>query len=103
MGECLMKSDDNKRVLYFDATNIYGHSMSQPIPYDETEMWHGPRVLHMNKLEEISNTPDDSDIGDFIDVDIRYSNNINEKTKNFYFVLKLTFFLMINIMIIWKR
>ena len=24
-----------------DATNLYGHSMCQPLPYDETEMWHG--------------------------------------------------------------
>ena len=24
-----------------DATNLYGHSMSQMLPYDEIEMWHG--------------------------------------------------------------
>ena len=24
-----------------DATNLYGHSVSQPLPYDEIEMWHG--------------------------------------------------------------
>ena len=24
-----------------NATKIYGHSMSQFLPYDEIEMWHG--------------------------------------------------------------
>ena len=34
-------------------------------------------------LEEILKTPDNSDIGYFIEVDLRYPNNIEEKTKNF--------------------
>ena len=46
--------------------------MSQVLPYDESEMWHGHPDLHMNKLEEILNTPDDSDFGYFIEVDLRY-------------------------------
>ena len=33
--------------------------MSQPIPYDEIEMWHGHPDSYMNKLKEILNTPDD--------------------------------------------
>ena len=45
------------------ATNLYGHSFSQLLPYDEIEMWHGPPDLYVNKLEKILNTPDDSDIG----------------------------------------
>ena len=39
--------------------------MSQVLPYDETEMWHGHPDLYMNKLEEILSTPDDSDTGYF--------------------------------------
>ena len=39
----------------------------------------------MNWLEEILNTPDDSDIGYFIEADLRYPDNIKEKTKNFPF------------------
>ena len=30
-----VKSDDNKKMLYIDAINLYGHSVSQPLPYDE--------------------------------------------------------------------
>ena len=29
MGDRYVKSDENKKILYMDATNLYGHSMSQ--------------------------------------------------------------------------
>ena len=59
--------------------NLYGHSMSQPLPYDEIKF--DKNV----KLEELLNTLDDSDIGYFIEVDLTYPDNIKEKTKNFPF------------------
>ena len=74
-----------KKTLYADANNLYGHSMSQTLRYDETEMWHGYPGLYLNWLEESLNTPDDSDIGYFVEFDLRYSDNIKEKTKKFHF------------------
>ena len=71
MGDRYVKSDETKNKLYMDATNLYGHSMSQPSPCDETEMWHGHPDLYMNKLEENLYTRDDSDIGFFVEVDLR--------------------------------
>ena len=68
-----------------DATYLYGHSMTQPLPYDEIERWHGHPDLYMNKLEKILNTSNDSDSGYFIEVDLRYSDNIKEKTNKFLF------------------
>ena len=59
--------------------------MSQPLAYDEIEMWHGHPDLFMNKLEEILNTSDDSDIGYSREVDLGYLNNKIEKTKVFPF------------------
>ena len=57
MANPYVKSDDNKKILFAYAINIYGHSMSQPLPYDEIK-------LDKNvKLEVIINTLDDSDIG----------------------------------------
>ena len=41
MGNRYVKSDENNKIIYADATNLYGHSMSQFLPYDEIEMWHG--------------------------------------------------------------
>ena len=34
MGNRNVKSDDNKKILYNEAINLYGHSMSQSLPYD---------------------------------------------------------------------
>ena len=48
-------------------------------------MCNGHPDLYINKLEEISNTPVDSDIGYFIEVDLRHPDKIKEKTKNFPF------------------
>ena len=39
----------------------------------------------MDKLEVTSNTPDDSDIGFFREVDLCYPVNLKEKTKTFPF------------------
>ena len=62
--------------------------MSQMLPCDEIEKWHGHPDLYMNKLEEILKTPDDNDIGYFIEVDLKYPDDINEQTKNFLLLLK---------------
>ena len=41
MGDRYFKSEENKKISSMDATNIYGDSMSQLLPYDEFAMWHG--------------------------------------------------------------
>ena len=82
MSDRYIKSDDNKKILYIDANNLYAHSMSQPLPYDEIKI---DRIV---KIEKILNTPDDSDIGYFIEVDLTSPDNIKEKTKQFPFALE---------------
>ena len=79
MGDRYVKSSDNKKILYIDASNLYGHSMSQPLPFDEI------KFDKNDKLEDILNTPDDSGIGYFIEVDLIYPDNIKDKTKIFLF------------------
>ena len=71
LGDCYVKSDDNKKIKYLDATNLYGNSMSQHLAYDEIEMWNGHPDLFMNELEKFLMTPDDSDIGFLVEVDLR--------------------------------
>ena len=85
MGDRYLKSDEDNSILYIDATNLYGHSMSQMLPYDEIEIWHGHPDKYWNWLEEILNTPDDSEIGYFLEVDLKYPDNIKQKTKYFPF------------------
>ena len=79
MGDRYVKSDENKNILYKDANNLYGWAMSEYIPFDEIKL--GRVVI----LEDILNTPDDSDICNFIEVEIKYPDNIKETTKHFPF------------------
>ena len=48
MGDRYVKPDENKKILYLDATILYGRSMSQILPYDEIEMWLGHPDFYMN-------------------------------------------------------
>ena len=64
MGDRYVKSDENKKILYKDANNLYGRAMNEYLPYDKIKF---DRNV---KLEDILDTPDDSDIGFFIRVDI---------------------------------
>ena len=85
MGDRYVKSDDNKKIMSKDATIIYGHSMSQMLPYNEINMWNGHPDIHMDKSEENINTPDDNYIGYFVQVERNYPENIKGKTKHFLF------------------
>ena len=79
MGDKYVQSDKNKKILYVDANNLYGHSMSQPLLFDEFKFDNNV------KLEDVLNTPYDGNIGYFIEVDLTHPNNIKEKTNNFPF------------------
>ena len=79
MGDRDVTSDENKKKLYVDANNLYGQSMCQLLPDDEIEFDKNA------KIEDILKTPIDSDNGCFIEVDLKYSDNMEEKTKHFPF------------------
>ena len=34
MRDRYVKSDEHKKIIYADANNLYGHSMSQTLPYE---------------------------------------------------------------------
>ena len=80
MGDRYVKSNKNKNILYVDANNLYGFAMSQSLPYDNIKF-----ETENICIEEILNTPDDSDIGYFLEVDLEYPHNIRQKTKHFPF------------------
>ena len=83
MGNRYVKPDDNKKIFYVDANNLYGWAMSEYLPYDEIKFYRNV------KLEDILNTPDDSDIGYFIEAELKYLDNIKQKTKDFPLLLKI--------------
>ena len=59
MGDRYVKLDENKKIIYMDATNLYGISMSQPLPFDKIKF---ERNVCLN---EILQTLDSSGIGFF--------------------------------------
>ena len=65
MGDRYVKSDENKKILYIDATNLYGHSMSQMLLYDEIK-------FEKDICIEILNTPNDNEIDCFFEADLKY-------------------------------
>ena len=53
--------------------------MSEPLPYDEI------KFEKSFKVEAMLNTPDDSDVGNFVENDVGYPYKVKEKTKLFFF------------------
>ena len=102
MGDRYVISDENIKIIYMDATNLYGHSMSQMLPYDEIEMWHGHPDLYITKFKKLKR-PDDADIGYFIEFDLNYPDEINEKTKIFHLLLKIKKLILMILVILWKK
>ena len=75
MCDRYVKSYENNKILYVDANNLYGYSMSQSLPYDEIKF---DKIVN---LEDILNTPEDSDFGYLVDIDLKYTAIIKENTK----------------------
>ena len=83
MGDRYVQSDENKKIFYVDAIIFYGWAMPESLLYEYIKF---DRNV---KLEEILNSPDDSDIGYFIEVDCKYPDNTKDTTKIFHFLLKI--------------
>ena len=46
----LKRSDSNKFIMYLDANNLYGHSMSKSLPYKNSK-WSDNLTLDLNNLQ----------------------------------------------------
>ena len=56
--------------------------MSEFLPYDEIEMWKYHLFCFLDKLGNKLNTPYDIDFGYFVEVDLKYPDEIKRETKN---------------------
>ena len=85
MGPRYIESDENTKLLYIDANNLYGWAMSQYLPTGDFEKMRcdNDELLIDEIKEDILNTPDDNEYGYFIECDLEYPAEIKEKTKNF--------------------
>ena len=50
MGGRYVKADENEKMSYIDVNNLYGHSMSQPLPYDDIELLKSRPDCYLDKL-----------------------------------------------------
>ena len=76
MGDKYIKSEENKKILYFDANNLSFYFMSESLLYDEIKL--GKNII----LEDTLDTDDDGVIGFFVEVDLKNPDNIR-KNKTF--------------------
>ena len=92
-GPRYIESDENTKLLYIDANNLYGWAMSQYLPtgdFKKIKFCEHDSVLMNDELldeikEDLLNTPDDNEYGYFKKCDLEYPAEIKEKTENFPF------------------
>ena len=89
MGPRYNESDENTKLLYIDANNLYGWAMNQYLPPGDfkkiklccDEDYEYDSVLMDEIKEDILNTPDDNEYGYFIECDLEYPAEIKEKNR----------------------
>ena len=64
-------------LMYWDANNLYGWAMMQLSAYKNS------KFSTTIKLEDISNTPDDNQIGYYVECDLEYPEELHDKFKEF--------------------
>ena len=69
--EKLKTNNLNKFIMYLDANNLYGHSMSKPLPYKNFK-WSNDLTLDQNNLQT-----------GIYEVDIEIPENLHGKFKDY--------------------
>ena len=76
-----IESDENTKLLYIDANNLYGWAMSQYLPTGTFEKLYFPQQYELEQIvEDLRFIPDNNPYGFFIECDLEYPA---EKTENF--------------------
>ena len=87
MGPRYIESDTNTKLLYIDANNLYGWAMSQYLPTGKFEKLYFPQeygeATQLEQIVDLRFIPDKNEFGYFIECDLEYPVEINEKTENF--------------------
>ena len=84
MGPRFIESNENTKLLYIDANNLYGWAMSQYLPTSEFEKLDFPEGYILEQIvEDLRFIPDNNEYGYFIECDMIYPAEIKEKTENF--------------------
>ena len=72
-------SKPSKYISYLDANNLYGWSMSQPMPCGEFH-WLTDKQISKFCVDNIS---DESGVGYILDVDLEYPTNLHDSHSDY--------------------
>ena len=79
-----VESDEKIKLLYIGANMLYGWAMNQPLPTGKFEQHFFPDNYSQEQVvEDLSEIPNDNEFGFFIECDLEYPAEIEEKTENF--------------------
>ena len=67
---------DQTWLLYLDVNNLYGYAMVDTLPY-------GDYKWTFESLNTITSTPDDSDVGYILEVDLVYPDDLHDEHNDF--------------------
>ena len=84
MGKRYFKANNEFKLLYIDANNLYGWAMKQEMPLKNFKMYQPDEEI---TKEHILGILDDSSIGFFLEVDLEYPETIKTKHIIFHFAL----------------
>ena len=78
-----IESDENTKLLYIEANNLYGWGMSQNLPTSNFEKLYFQEEYELEQIvEDLRFIPEDNEYGYFIECDLEYPEEIKEKTEN---------------------
>ena len=73
------EASKNKHILYFDMNNLYGHAMSQYLPYANFK-W----VKNINEIEQkLMKIKSNSSTGYVLEVDLEYPKNLHYEHNDY--------------------
>ena len=85
MGENYDSKQESSYITYVDANSLYGWAMVQPLPYKDLKFEENCPETFRSILE----TPDDADVGYFVEADLEFPPEMPEKIKQFPHAPKL--------------
>ena len=73
------EASKNKHILYLDMNNLYGHAMSQYLPYANFK-W----VKNINEIEQkLMKIKSNNSIGYILEVDLEYTQNLHNEHSDY--------------------
>ena len=82
MGEQYNPSEPNSYIWYIDANNLYGWSMSQPLPVSDFK-WLNCNQMSKMTADRISQIEDDATYGYILEVDLNYPEELHDMHSDF--------------------